>query len=141
MGLSASIDLVLNKKLDNVFFKNILFDKEWSYNDNEVINYIPINELDFDWTTKPVNLLESVLGEIIEKLKLKQTLGVVIVHKNLNIGGQLIYFYDDNTVSFNLNINRKTLKDSSNTDFKWYVKNYVSLFENYEITSINCIEI
>lgn len=141
MGLSASIDIVLKKKLDMPFFKTVIFNKNWSYSDNNEINYIQLHELDFDWISKPINLFESVMKEISEKIKLKQDIGITITHNESSIGGQLIYFIDDNTVSFNLNINRKTMKESNKTCFKWYLKNYVILFENYGVLKVDWIEI
>ncbi|MEM0578776.1 hypothetical protein [Flavobacterium polysaccharolyticum] len=140
MGLAASIDIILKDKLDMSFFTKVIFDKNWSYNDNSEINYIELNELDFDWVSKPINLFESVMKEISEKMELKQDIGLVIIHNKSHIGGQLIYFIGDNTISFNLNINRKTIEESNKTCFEWYLKNYGGLFEHYGILKIDCIE-
>lgn len=139
MGYTASIDIVIEGKLDETFFKSHLFLSGWGFNDNEFIYYIKLNEDDFEWTKVPSSEKENVLFEITQKLLLNEDVGIIIIYKDTNIGGQLLYFPKNRQISLNVNVNRQTLK-SGETDFEWYKKKYVQMFETFKIKSVNYYE-
>lgn len=141
MGYSASIDIEIEKKLSSNFFKKELFENGWDYNDNGFLFYIPLHDNDFEWEKVPFTQnKEKVLKEVYQKLLLEENIGLVIVYKNENIGGQLIYFPKSNLISFIININR-VKKSNGQTDFSWYQRKLENVFENYIIKSIKHIEL
>ena len=139
MGLTASIDIELEKQLDGNFFETEVLLNNWGFNDYDSISYIPLNESDFEWIKVPFSEKERVMKEIVNKLNKNEVVGIILTLNESNIGGQLIYFPNRKMISFNININRITLP-SGKTDFEWYENNFEKMFEKYNIKSINHTE-
>lgn len=127
MSTTASIDIeILNNSdyiVSAVYLMDEMLNKNWNVRYNGKINYLPLGDEDlFEWTENI--LTEDQLREIIKQKELQnEIVGIVFYWDDTNIAISMLKF-QDNQISFNLNINRvviDSMKSTNITDVNWYL--------------------
>ena len=124
MSKSSFIDInLINKfQLNSVSLIGSFINYGWELNDHGKIVYLPLgDDYNFDWTDATFEDKEKVFDELQKKQNFKETIGVVLTYKvdGTLVGGNLLFLFEENQISFSLNINLKKLVNGI-TDFDWY---------------------
>jgi hypothetical protein len=129
MGLQASIEITYSKELNLKDFLNLLFEKQWHYNDHDTITFLSNDE--FDWENESLINYNVVLNLLNERFTDNKIIGIALLN-NDNRGGLFHFLPDKKEIMILLNINRNKLSGSDLTNFSFYserllpVLNYVS---------------
>lgn len=122
MAVSASLDIqVINYSSMSVCIKNLI-NFGWGFNYEGKVFYLPVGDEDFNWKNDVLSD-ENIFKIFLEKEKNKETIGICMIWKNTNVGGDFL-FREDGSISINLNINRKKL--FNHTDFNWYTDHIIN---------------
>lgn len=102
----------------------ILLNSGWTcFHDNGYVDYLPLGDDDYyDWQSSLISL-DEIDGIIIEKQKRNEKVGINIYHKNTGVG-ICVLAETENQLMFDLDINRKTLRNGV-TDVGWYYNNVI----------------
>lgn len=139
MSVSASIEIEL-VGIDITKTIQALLNNGWTFNDNGHKSYLPIGDNDsWDWCWDSLTD-EELLYILKKKEELGEIIGVGITWLDTARGGELI-FENNKLLIFNLSNNR-LVGESSITDFEWYLKRIVGVFDKneMEVKSIKCYE-
>ena len=142
---NITIHLTKNKAKQNSLDKiETLINAGWTLNDHGKFSYLPIGDQDnFDWHIQD-DISFFQLTEIIKaKEQSKETVGIVMTWETTLIGGTVL-IYQNETISINLDINRKTIVFKDNyiiTDFQWYLERLLpQLNETFGVAHFSCGE-
>lgn len=139
MSVSASIEIEFGG-IDIIKTIRALLNNGWTFDDNGHQNYLPIGDNDrWDWCWESLTD-EELLHILKKKQELGEIIGVGITWLDTARGGELI-FEKNKLLIFNLSNNR-LVGESSITDFDWYLRKIIGVFDQneMEVKSIKCYE-
>ncbi|PBI83248.1 hypothetical protein BSF41_46020 [Flavobacterium sp. ACN2] len=137
MGLQASIQISYSIDLDVIDFLNLLFEKEWHYNDYNKITFLVNN--DFDWEIESIDNYDLILDSLDKRFTNNEIIGIALLNKN-NIGGLLHFLPGKKEVMILLNINREKVSGTNLTNYSFYSEMLLTVLDNIsEIKFIDTI--
>jgi hypothetical protein len=140
MSISASIDIKLAAKTNSIKSHRavieILNNSGWKILNNNKAVYLPLgDDGDYDWRSEELDY-DALMNIIEKKANNDEVVGVELVWKDTEIGGQLLIF-NSTELSFNITINRKYIYTDSLlnlVDVNWYIEKLITyLSDRYAI--------
>lgn len=132
MGVNASIEIKFNENIDFSKIINLLLKNNWYINDYGRLSYMDND--DYDWKETDLKNYKDILDKLETRLKKDKAISINLLYEKY-YGGSFTFL--DNTIIFNVNINRKKIKDSVHTDFSFYLSKLLFMIKN---CSIICYE-
>lgn len=117
-GLNISL---VDKQMEPLSIIEELLKLGWTYNDNNQVTYLPIGDAGmYNWQSVPLNEWKRIKEIIAKKIKLNETVGLVLTWENTQIGGDFHFMPLKDSLSITWSVNRKKLKGGY-TDHSWYI--------------------
>jgi hypothetical protein len=122
----------------------ILLNNGWSVKDHGHISYLPLGDKDtFNWQHAAIPSWPKIVETLKQKEKNRETIGLVMTWKDVNIGGEFLFFPDGRQLAISWSVNRRTLKHCADfTDHSWYLSRILMplLKECIVIESVRCYD-
>ena len=120
----------------------ILLNNGWSVKDHGHISYLPPGDEDaFNWQHIAIAAWPKIVEILKQKEKNREMIGLVMTWKDVNIGGEFLFFPDGQQLAISWSVNRRTLKHCADfTDHSWYLSRILTplLKECIVIESVQC---
>lgn len=123
MKISAFIEILFVPNNSYWNIKNIIesFNNNgWNHISNSEIFFIEKGEI-FEWVFINETEFEYFFSVITNKINNNEILGISFLNINSNHGMNVLIYPKLEKITFCLDINRKTIENSSSTDFEWYL--------------------
>ena len=122
----------------------ILLNNGWSVKDQGHISYLPLGDEDaFNWQHVAISSWPKIVETLKQKEKNREMIGLVMTWKDVNIGGEFLFFPDGRQLAISWSVNRRTLKHCADfTDHSWYLSRILTplLKECIVIESVQCYD-
>tara|TARA_Y100000588_G_C13895938_1_gene770695 strand:+ start:56 stop:475 length:420 start_codon:yes stop_codon:yes gene_type:complete len=113
MSQTTSIDFEVSKPFDAIEFIKHLEHQGWAASYDGKITYLPAGDDGmYDWRVASSNDFELVFEELQKKVLSKESIGVVLIDKETNCGGELLIWPDYTSFSLSLSIKSNELRES-----------------------------
>ncbi len=130
MGLQASIEITYSKNIDFISFWKLLLSNGWHYDDHNRITFI-LND-DYDWEDDVLQSFDKVFDKLKHRFSNNELIGIALLNDE-NIGGMFHFMPNKRQIMILVNINRKRILDTNQTDFTFYAKMLIPILDNVEI--------
>ena len=145
MSHAAGINISMSSKTKSTIeLIEILLNNGWSVKDQGHISYLPLGDEDaFNWQHVAIPSWPKIVEILKQKEKNCEMIGLVMTWKDVNIGGEFLFFPDGRQLAISWSVNRRTLKHCADfTDHSWYLSRILTplLKECIVIESVRCYD-
>ena len=145
MSHAAGINISMSSNTKSTIeLIDILLNNGWSVKDQGHISYLPLGDEDaFNWQHVAISSWPKIVETLKQKEKNRELIGLVMTWKDVNIGGEFLFFPDGRQFAISWSVNRKTLKHCADfTDHSWYLSRILTplLKELIVIESVQCYD-
>jgi hypothetical protein len=145
MSHAAGINISMSSKTKSTIeLIEILLNNGWSVKDQGHISYLPLDDEDaFNWQHVAIPSWPKIVETLKQKEKNREMIGLVMTWKDVNIGGEFLFFPDGRQLAISWSVNRRTLKHCTDfTDHSWYLSRILTplLKECIVIESVQCYD-
>jgi hypothetical protein len=145
MSHAAGINISMSSNTKSTIeLIEILLNNGWSVKDQGHISYLPLGDEDaFNWQHVAIPSWPKIVEILKQKEKNREMIGLVMTWKDVNIGGEFLFFPDGRQLAISWSANRRTLKHCADfTDHSWYLSRILTplLKECIVIESVQCYD-
>ena len=145
MSHAAGINVTISSSTKSVLeLIEVLLNNGWSVKDHSHISYLPLGDEDaFNWQHIAIAAWPKIVEILKQKEKHRELIGLVMIWKDANRGGEFLFFPDGQRLAVSWSVNRKILKHCADfTDHSWYLTRILAplLKESIVIESVQCYD-
>ena len=124
MSHAAGINITISSSAKSIpELIEVLLNNGWSVKDHGHISYLPLGDEDaFNWQHVTIATWPKIVETLKQKEKNRELIGLVMTWKDMNIGGEFLFFPNRQQLAVSWSVNRKALKHCADfTDHSWYL--------------------